>query len=334
MLTPINEIYNLTKNRMREWLWNKEYERLHPQLVNTKVDTQKLRLILGVGRSGTTWLSRVLLETPTPIRFFMEGLYFVKPKLKFSEFGDFTAIHYSATLPENNSLLRIYRSFLAQQYYWSALGVNKHLQRNDSDWQLCVVKEVHSLLATEALLTYFNCPTVFVTRNPIYLIDSLFARDGLHTIYLCHESRWVFKTNFIKRFAPEHSKDIKRALQKVSKLEARQQIVLYKLLSVALIQLMFNKLFRYFPNICLVSYEDLCQNPQTLFPYLADFLGLNWDQKMQSFLMNTGNPKKVNTTEKYPVFKDTSKNSYREFQFLNSDEVSLCQKILNDLGVQ
>lgn len=334
MLTSINEIYNLTRNRMRELLWNKEYERLHPQLVNTKVDIQKLRLILGVGRSGTTWLSRVLLETPTPIRFFMEGLYFVKPKLRFSAFGDFTAIQYSDTLPENNSLLRTYRSLLAQQYDWSALGVNNHLQRNDSDWQLCVVKEVHSLLATEALLTYFNCPTVFVTRNPIYLIDSLFARDGLHTIYLCHESRWVFKTDFINRFAPEHSNDIESALQYVSKLEARQQIVLYKLLSVALIQLMFNKLLIYYPNTYLVSYEELCQNHQTVFPSLAKFLGLSWNLKMKLFLMKTGHSDNKKITEKYPVFKDSSKNIYREFKFLNSAEVNLCQKILNSIGVQ
>jgi hypothetical protein len=46
-----------------------------------------LRLILGVGRSGTTWVSRVLGSTLQPIRYCCEPLFYLHPRLSVTVAG-------------------------------------------------------------------------------------------------------------------------------------------------------------------------------------------------------------------------------------------------------
>ena len=326
----IKSIPKPTRNRIIEWQWHQQFQRMHPKLVNQEPDTQKLRLILGVGRSGTTWLSRVLSETSTPIRFFMEGLYSVKPKLSFSEGNDHTAIKYYPKLPERHSLLSVYRSLIKPQYNWSALGLNRHLQRDDPNWQFCLVKEVHSLLATEALLQFFSCPTVIVVRDPVYVIDSLFARDGLSSPYLCDESKVVRQVAFLKRFMPEQSEAILEALHKVNSIgKLREQSILKKVLTVAIIQQMFCVLADKFQCIYLIEYEELCQSSQALFRSVAEFFTLDWDDRVERFLATTTQTYS-NKADKYPVFRQTSCQVKRNFKFLSFEEVNLCHQILSD----
>lgn len=122
---------------------------------------RELRLILGIGHSGTTWLSYVLSRTPTPIRFFMEGLY------QLDESGH----------SKDLSLPLIYDSFLAEQ---PPDELARQKLRDDDDWKFCLVKEVHRLREAELLLDYYpSSKAILLTRDPVRVVDSLLARGEL-----------------------------------------------------------------------------------------------------------------------------------------------------------
>jgi hypothetical protein len=317
-----------------QWLWYQQFRNMHPELPKSEDDVQKLRIILGAGRSGTTWLSSVLSKTPTPIRFFMEGLYSVKPKLRFSAKSDRTAIEYRSNLPERHPLLCAYRLLLASRYDRTALGLGTTLVRNDLDWQLCLIKEVHSLLATEALLRFFKCPIVCLIRDPVYVIDSLFARDGLKSMYFENERKAVVKPDFLKRFAPDQSESISRIIKKSVTGKRREKIILGKVLTVALINSMFRVLADESQYVHLIEYEVLCRSPKSVFRTAAKFLTLDWDNNIESFLSRTS---QVNLDKEhefsFPVFRQTQKQINRKFKFLSQNEASLSRQVLSDSGL-
>jgi len=319
--------------RVANWKWRRRFVKAHPEVSGAYGDFRRLRLILGVGRSGTTWLARVLAETPTPIRFFMEGLYHVRPRFRFSASGDHTAIRYLPVLSTRHPLLMGYGALLAQRPDWEKLGVVEHLRRDDPGWQACLVKEVHSLLATEGLLRAVTCPTVFVLRDAVYVVDSLFTRDGIGSPYLCPEREWVCCPDFLERFASAHEDRILWVFREAEKNgRARETIIIEKALVVSLIQQMFRVLASECSTVLLLEYEDLCRSPEDLFRRAASFLTLDWGPGVRRFLAAT-----THHTEDHvdtdPVFRDTSSQPGRPFHFLTPYEADLCRRVLQDCGL-
>ena len=292
---------------------------------------QKFRLILGIGRSGTTWLSCVLSETPTPIRFFMEPFYPLWPRVSFSDRSDQSAIEYEATLQDQHPLSNILCSLLTPQYDWHSLGLSGSLIRNDHDWKVCLVKEVHSLLATEAILKFLKCPAILLLRDPLYIIDSLFARDGLETTYLCNESKYVNNPSFLKRFSPDPTKDISMILKEsVPNGRIRENIILDKVLTVSLIHSMFRVLSSEFQYAQIIEYESLCQSPELHFHSIASFFSLDWSESTEQYLLKTMRSSLDQIKNNYPIFLKTIDQIGRPFKFLSKEEVLLCRRVLND----
>ena len=313
------------------WWWNKNFLRKNRDLMKHDDNLQKYRLVLGVGRSGTTWLSCVLSETPTPIRFFMEPFYPLRPRVSFSVSGDQTAIEYTPRLQDQHPLSNIFRSLLTPQHDWHSMGLSGNLIRNDNDWQVCIIKEVHSLLAAEAMLKFLKCPTVFLLRDPLYIIDSLFARDGLKTTYLCNESKYVNNPSFLKRFSPDPTKDISMILKEsVSNDKKRERIIIDKVLTVSLIQSMFRVLSSEFQYAQIIEYESLCQSPELYFRSIASFLSLDWSESIEQYLLKTLRSALHQRKNDYPIFLDTINQIGRPFKFLSKEEVLLCRRVLND----
>jgi len=320
-------------NNIDQKPWIHQFRLRYPDLCRN--DTEKLRLILGLGRSGTTWLSRVLSESPTPIRFFMEGLFSVRPPFQFAAKGDHTAIEYRSTLSEQHPLLLTYQSLVASYNNWKAFGLDKHLMRNDKDWEFCLIKEVHSLLATEALLKSLRCPTVLVIRDPVYVIDSLFTRDGLNSIYLDNESQAVKDIAFLERFLQDQANPVLRVLNKVASHRAvRGGIILEKVLTAAIIQSMLRSLASEFPYTYLIDYDDLCRSPEYFFRSISAFLTLDWGKTVEDFLTETTSSDPEKEKRDKPVFRNTKKQVNRRFKFLNQNEVSLCRQVLRDCGLE
>jgi hypothetical protein len=255
------------------------------------------------------------------------------PRVSFSIRGDQTAIEYKATLQDQHPLSNIFRSLLTPQYDWHSLGLIGNPIRNDHDWQVCLVKEVHSLLATEAMLKFLKCPTLLILRDPLYIIDSLFARDGLKTTYLCNESKYVNNPSFLKRFSPDPTKDISMILKEsVSKGKKRENIILEKMLTVSLIHSMFRVLSSELPHAQTIEYESLCQSPERHFHSIASFFSLDWSESIEQYLLKTMRSPLDQNKNDYPIFLKTIDQIGRSFKFLSKEEVLLCRRVLNDYG--
>lgn len=243
--------------------------------------------MLGVGRSGTTWLSTVLSKTPTPLRFVSEHLYKYRPVLKFSNHYERTAIPYTQYLGYNHPLVNAYRTLLIKEPDFNRHNILQDtLLRNDQNWEYCLVKEVHSLLATEALLDMFNCKSVLIVRDPVYCVDSLLYRDGGSSSYLLAEENHIFgKTN--------------------TSIELRIKTAQY-------LNNMLKDIANRYSSVFLVEYEKLCNNPFHIFGAVAEHLGLEWSNSCAEFLKETMQYR-VDST----VYRDTRIQANRPLKYIS-----------------
>lgn len=224
-------------------------------------DWSRLRLVLGVGRSGTTWLAYVLGQTTTPIRFFMEGL------------------------------ADGYHPFLADVI---PLDLARYAERDDPDWQLCLIKEVHSLWMTEPMLKK-GCKAVLVVRDPVRVVDSLLTRDGLNGLYLCKEVG-----------LPLHG--------------SRQKVISDMIDAVGVINATLRELARGFNNAMLVEYENMCKSPVSEFKAAATFLDLEWSGKCEQLLNDTMTGQHREDI-RFSIFRHTERQLDKPWTFLTTDEV-------------
>ena len=282
-----------------------------------------LRLVLGVGRSGTTWVSHVFSSTLQPIRYCCEPLFYLHPRLAFHRKGDHTAVGYEE-FEEGHPLLSAYLRLLDRDGF----GVQPDtLRRNDDDWSLCLVKEVHALLGTEGLLRHCHPPTLFILRDPLYVADSLFSAQSLGTAYLDHEAKAVQQTNFLDRFLPGRQEDLERLFWVVRHSGRREQMILTKVLCIRLLQKMFVMLAREFPCAQIIHYEELCTAPSEGLSAAAQALSLSWDHNMELSLAETSQADSI-SADPYSVMRNTAEQVQRRFKFLSASDIALCRAML------
>jgi hypothetical protein len=286
-----------------------------------------LRLILGVGRSGTSWVSQVLFKTTLRSRGFSEPLFHMTPRLPFHRQGDHTAVRYEE-MPPRHPLLRAYGLLAHRQFDPAGLhGV----ARDEAGWEVCLVKEVHALLGAEGLLRAWGIPTVFILRDPIYVIDSLLSAQTLQTIYLDHEVEAVQEPAFLKRFAPGREEAIRRVFAEIGRQEARRQIIQRKVLCVQLLQEMFQALAAEFPRAKTWRYEQCCQAPEAGFRAMAGALSIPWDDAMKKGLAETTQAD-ATSNQPYSVVRNTAQQQDRPLKFFSSGEAALCREALEAIG--
>ena len=280
----------------------------------------RLRLILGVGRSGTSWACQVLFKTTLRSRCFSEPLFHLAPPLPFHRKPDHTAVAYEE-IPAEHPLACAWQLLAHRKFGGPGL---KTLERDDADWEICLVKEVHALLGTEGLLRLWQTPAVFILRDPVYVVDSLFAAQTLQTIYLDHELEAVRQRPFLDRFAPGRQAAVERLFADTARLEPRRRVILSKALCVQLLQEMFSVLAAEFPCAKAVRYEQLCSAPRETFQSLAAALSIPWDNAMDSYLAKTTEAD-ATSADPYSVMRNTGDQKDRPFKFLSAAEVDLCR---------
>jgi hypothetical protein len=292
-----------------------------------------LRLVLGTARSGTSWLVETLAASSTPLRYWHEPLFRYRPPLRFAEEGDHLAIQYVEKLSRWHPLARAYRSLTVPAYDWHRLGLDERdLRRNDPDWKLCMVKEVHSLLATEGLLNCLSVPVLLVVRDPVYICDSLFDRDGLGSIYGKHEERYVLGPVFMDRFMPEQKHIIQSVVRKIGAAAPRRRVMQRRVLTIALIHVMLRRLAAEHERVQLVEYEMLCADPRSEFERAAKALGLQVDSQMMQFLEETMHAG-ASTGGPHDVVRDTARQLTRPFRFMSASDADDSYRMLYEAGL-
>ena len=121
----------------RNGRWQARLREAYPYHRPATENSGALRLILGVGRSGTTWVSQVLARMNRPCRLLPEPLFRLAPPLPFHQKWDHTAVNYEP-LARKHPLLSAYRLLVDPQLDGAASNL---MMRNDPGWRVCLVQE-------------------------------------------------------------------------------------------------------------------------------------------------------------------------------------------------
>lgn len=327
-LSSLEKKYISLNERRGEDYWYYRFKNIHPKLNLNQAEPKKLRLILGIGRSGTTWIGRMLATSAGQLRYFEEPLHHIKPPLSFANVHSHTDIRFYKELPDAHRLVFAYKLLTLQDYDWNHLGLQRSLRRNDKNYKFCLVKEVHSLLATEALLDKIQVPAIIVTRNPLYIVDSLFDAQTLSSIYLTYHNKLILQNpNFFKQYFPEIGDKIRSVFSKIAGLpDSRRKNVQQRILTVSVMTKMLECVVKRSKRIRLIRYEEICRSPEKSFSDMAAFLGLNWSKNSLNALSDTINYK--GERNHYSVKRNTQKQIHRPFRFLTQDEVEEAKEML------
>lgn len=296
--------------------------------------TIDLRLVLGVGRSGTTWLASLIGRTSTPLRFLMEGLYGFTPRLDMAPPPDHTAAPWVPALSDDHPLRRFYNAALAPDFDAVAHNVASNLVRNDTAPHYVLVKEVHGLLSTGALLSAFPAKVCFIHRNPIYSADSLFHRDGLGSIYLDNEARHVRSPDFLDRYFGPVQPALEQAFATIADTaDTRRRIILEKTLTMVMINVMMEQIAASNPDCLSIRYETLCLETIGTLGRIMAFMGLTWGQEVDLLIEETSNPaaQKGSLSSHYPIFRDSRRNSERSLGFITDMEVDAINDLISQI---
>lgn len=276
----------------------------------------KLRMVLGLGRSGTTWVSSTLAKSQTPLRYFEEPLFHINPKLKFNTPPDHTAIDFSENFPENHPLVRIYRIFCHQGIKHPFVPL-QFVKRNDDQFDVVLVKEVHGLLGTEALAKILNIPILVITRNIFAVIDSLINAQTIDTPYLVNEYKLVKENDFLNYYFPKETEVLQAAFYQINCVtDKEERLLLEKLITAFLITKMFEKISQKTKNILLKTYEDLCNNPNKNYAQIADFFSM--DYKEDDYIFEGKESIKDEDKDHYSLIRNTNQQLYKPLSTIHN----------------
>jgi hypothetical protein len=326
-------MFECPKRNWREREWRKAFRRAHPGLSEHTGEPERIRLILGPGRSGTSWLSSVLSRSSTPLRFVSEPLHPFRPKLPYSSTYDHTAVPYRPSIEEDSPLVRVYMALTSRDDSLSRALPEETLRRDDKSFSVCLIKEVHSLLATEALVKTLRCPVIFLTRDPVYVVDSLMSFRGLNAPIWRDEANYVRERLFLSRFFGDEGEMIKEAYRRNDReLNRRTRAITEKVLTVAIINKMLHILSNDTDIVHHIEYEELCRKPSETVARAAEILSLEVSGEMVAYLGRTQR-KKEGDVGPYSVFRETSKQPTRRLRFVAAEEAKEARGSLRQLGL-
>lgn len=315
--------------------WNRLVEKRYPILYNDLNNMGKLRLILGVGRSGTSWLAKSLSYTETPIRYVHEAYPHVRTKYLTNNEGDPLAMPFTNTLADNHPFLLI-NKMLCSDYFTSKFFLKgyyeRKMPRSNRDFQVVIHKEVHALLASKALLDKLSCPVVFITRNPVYVIDSLLSYKDISTPIWRNEQKFIKNEAFLFNYFNDNKHEILRALKAFPDDGIkRKNVIIGKSLTVAVINSYLKSLGKSYNNAKHVKYENLCYNTYDLIQQLADFFSISFGQSALNSLTNTLTDD--GTGNHTSIQKNSFNQPHREFKVLSYQENQEVVNVLNACGL-
>jgi hypothetical protein len=301
--------------------------RLKKNIGTVPKDTSNLRLVLGVGRSGTTWIGKTLARSKTPLVYLEEPIFHVIPSTCLHLGGDHTAIPYSSiTDKRHERLLNTYQMFANSPYHRQLLNIrNFPIKKDDDDPKIVLIKEVHSLMATEFLVRKLACPVLAVQRNYITVVDSLMNFSGLDDIYLQGEFSALEKTPFLDTYFPDRKSEIvnvKRTIERHQNM--RERSILKKALVVYIIQQMFDIVAKRNSNILVIAYEEILGDRDTHFRSLSKFFDMEYTDGNYDFAKQSATHSNPNND----IARSDNDILIRRNKFLSDNDVNYIQEMI------
>ena len=272
-------------------------------------------LIVGLGRSGTTLLSRLIALTTTPCRFISEPF----PGLSDALSPD--KVDPSFVDPNNpNELHKLDKVITALGGDNPPLSENQlfRIERNEVSAKALLIKEVHALLTLPLLESIDNYKAVVITRDITRVADSyFFGHEKNIRKYLIEESR--FLKGYINGSQEHHLDLLDEALKKVNdeviRYIKRPSLFSSEILRWSAVALVINEYLKAWSDnsekIHHVTFEEICANPHQTCHRLYNALNLELDALTDARIseMTSGKSSGYYSTEKNS--QEILKQSYR-----------------------
>ncbi len=292
----------------------------------------KLRLVLGVGRSGTTWISNTLARTKTPVVYLEEPIYHVYPPVCLANKIEHTASPY--IIKGGNSadrLLATYRllSDLNSRAYRDLLSKRLFpIKRDDPDAEVVLIKEVHALLATEYLVSQLDCRAILISRHYITVVDSILNFSGIRDPLFWIEFNHINNKKFLSRYFENDTAAIEKIHKKILNIsDFRLKAIAVKALVVFLTQKMFTIIAASHKNVMLISYEEIMEDRDAMFEKMSGHLQIEYSKG--NYLFDDKNP--THERKENNIARPDSEVFNRKGKFLSQDEIAYVEEILAEL---
>lgn len=241
----------------------------------------RLRLVLGVGRSGTTWLASSLARSPSPITYIEEPFRRIRPLPVFDSGDDPSAIAYSAA-PDTPELARLNAVAGLLSAYEPGMPLfyddvrDRAVRREAEHAGAVIVKEVHALMGAEWLLQTSGCRAIVITRRFDRLLDSLMHHTGVGSPLFRVEYAAVTRTPFLERELPEHADAARLTIDWIERQRPpRVHDLLMSGLMIMLLQAYLTRLAQQHEHVMHVRHDDLITgNPEARFVEMARFFDI------------------------------------------------------------
>jgi hypothetical protein len=310
-------------------LWNRYIKNNFPVI---PADANKLRLVLGVGRSGTTWISNALAKTETPTVFLEEPIYHVYPPVCLANKKEHTASPY--IFKGGNSaerLLTTYRllSDLNSRAYRDLLSKRSFpIKRDDADAEVVLIKEVHALLASEYLVSKLDCRAILISRHYITVVDSILNFSGIRDPLFWMEFNHIADKKYLSRYFEGDAaaiENIHKTILNISNF--RLKAIAVKALVVLLIQKMFTIIAASHDNVMLISYEEIMVDRDAMFEKMSGHLQIEYSKG--NYLFDEKNP--THEMKENNIARPDREVFYRKNKFLTQVEIAYVEELLAGL---
>jgi len=185
------------------------------------------------------------------------------------------AAKYTPILGRWNPLRLIYGVFSSRETP-SGLFEEGFYHLINPDASHVLIKEVHGLLAAEAMVKHFDAKFILINRNPLAIVDSLIVAQTVDTVYFVHEYQYMKNRQFLDTYFANTKEQILLTFSYIDQIASRDlRIISEKLFALYLLRHFFQRIAERYPQkVILKDYEQVIMNPDQEVSHLADFVGL------------------------------------------------------------
>jgi hypothetical protein len=276
--------------------------------------------VLGVGRSGTTWISNVLASSEQKITFFEEPLFHFRPRIILNKLdrvscGDKDILS-SKIIKYTYSIIK--KTTSPNNFFYKKDIIKKQADNSTH----IIIKEVHSLLALKEIFSHDE-KYIIILRHPLSILDSIFTLHTLRSTYLEQEFYYLTENNLLGGLLDANQNHLYAKL-KSGGLDDRLAIISKKILTIQAIQnYLIN--FKNNSNVRILHYEEIVKSPFRIFRNLFEFCDLEFSKVCHKFLNNTTKAKN-NRFDPHDIRRNTSLKINPDYKFFSKQEINYLQE--------
>ncbi len=288
----------------------------------------KYRFILGVGRSGTTLVARLMALSTSRMRLVVEPF----PRVKDLPTNDYLEPWSVRPGPHDSKEIERARGVISRLSMSAAIIResirNETIERDDEAFDFLLIKEVHGLLAFPSIVSNLEFKAVVVTREVPRVLDSFLAghQKALRK-YLVDDFRFV--RDYLKQRRFQQNPLLEAAVRgsgtRLINYVRRPKWLTEETLRLASVIALINTLLVNWAisesyHVQHVTFERLCLHPVEECERLYRFLDLEYDNAVLEQVLSI--TRKGNETGYYDTNKDSIRVLNQDFKCLSRRDIS------------